>query len=50
MDLTPQLIRSFDVTTASVNDNQMIFSMLDKIFYGDKGYVGFQSIISCLYA
>jgi len=43
IDLTHQLIRSFDVTTASVNDSQVTFSMLDKINYGDKGYVGFKS-------
>ena len=40
MDLTYQLIRSFDVTTASEHDTQTSFSMLNKVLYGDKGYVG----------
>jgi len=40
MDLTYQLIRSFDVTTASEHDSQKTFSMLNKVLYGDKGYVG----------
>ena len=40
MDLTYQMIRIFDVTTASVHDASVKFSMINKILYGDKGYVG----------
>jgi len=43
MDLTYQLIRSFDVTTASVHDSQITFFMPNKVLYGDKGYVGVKS-------
>lgn len=43
MDLDYQLIRAFEVTTASVSDNQIGFDMEEKILYADKGYVGLKT-------
>jgi IS5 family transposase len=40
MDLTWQLIRAFDVTTANVHDSQICFDFADRfIMYADKGYI-----------
>ena len=43
MDLDCQLIRAFEVTTASISDNQIGFDMEEKILYADKGYVGLKT-------
>ena len=40
MDLVYQLIRFFEVTTASAHDNQTIFNITETALYRDKGYTG----------